>query len=262
MTYYSGLAPLWSALAARKGVRILAYHGVTTPPDSPFAVSVENFEKQMSFLKANYNVIGFQDYLDWRDNRKVLPDNSVIVTFDDGFKNLTENAVPVLTKHTVPATFFIIAGKMIGDDKRFMTEKDISTASSSPLIDIGSHSLNHLSLAQISSDDRRKEALISKQQLEAGLSKPIEFFCYPYGTFNDFDESSCRALAENGYSLGCTSVNGVNFKSTNPYKLRRNKVEWSDDIGTFSRQLKGALDPWILVDFFLRFLQRPRAVKF
>jgi len=262
MTFYSGLAAFWNAFSARPAVRILTYHGVGTPPRSPFDVTVEDFEEQVSYLKNNFNVITLKDYLEWKKGLKELPEKSVILTFDDGYRNLVENAVPILSKHDVPATFFIVANKLDENDNRYMNEKDVTDASRNPLIDIGSHSQNHRSLGQLSESDAELEAVTSKEKLEACVSRNVDLFAYPYGTFNDFNDRACVTLADAGYELGCTSVNGINVKSTNPYKLRRNKGEWSDDIGTFSRLLQGALDPWFLVDYFLRFLQRPRAVKY
>ena len=261
VTYYSGLAAIWNAFSSRPAVRILTYHGVKTPPGSPFDVAVEDFEDQVVYLKKNFNVITLNDYLEWANGRRELPEKSVVLTFDDGFKNLVENAVPILTRHEVPATFFIVGNKLAADDSRYMNRKDVADTSKNPLIEIGSHSQNHRSLAQIPEADAEMEAVTSKEKLEACVAHDVDLFAYPYGTFNDFDDRTCVTLEGAGYELGCTSVNGINVKSTNPYKLRRSKVEWSDDMGTFSRLLKGALDPWFLVDYFLRFLQRPRAVK-
>lgn len=262
VTFYSGFALLWNAFSARPTVRVLTYHGVSTPPQSPFDVAVEDFEEQVLFLKKNYNIITLNDYLRWTKGLSNISENSVILTFDDGFRNLVDNAIPILETHNVPATLFIVASKLNSNDSNYMSKKDVADASTNPLIDIGSHSQNHRSLAQISESEAELEAASSKKELEACVSCDVSLFAYPYGTFNDFSEQTCITLAGAGYELGCTSVNGINLKSTNPYKLRRSKVEWSDDIGTFSRLLRGALDPWFLIDYFLRYLQKPRAVKF
>ena len=258
----TGLAFLWDAFFARRGVRILAYHGVETPVSSPFSVSVENFEEQMAYVSRHFDVIDLDTFLKWLDGNYESKKRKIVITFDDGFKNNLTQAAPILKKYGLPATFFVIATKLDGADNRFMTAGDASRLLGSDLFRVGSHSFSHLSMAQISEEDRNREMGASKALLESKLARDISYFCYPYGTFNDFDRRTVESLKRHGYALAFTSVNGVNYKTTDRFRLRRTKVEWSDDIKTFKRALTGSLDAWFLVDYFLRFLQRPRAVQF
>jgi len=253
---------VWRTLVARHGVRILAYHGVESPPSSPFAVSVEDFEKQIAYVTKHYDVIDFDTLLNWMRGEYTSPDRKVILTFDDGFKNNLLFAAPILEKYGAAATFFVIGSKLDSGDSRFMNGPEAQELLESDLFRIGSHSLYHKSVARVTDAQRVEEIGVSKDVLQARLDREVDFFCYPYGTFNDFDQRCVASLREHGYALACTSVNGVNFRDTDPFKLRRTKVEWSDDEKTFSRLLGGAMDGWFLVDYFLRFLQRPRAVQF
>ena len=258
----SGVAFLWRNLLARHGVRILAYHGIERSPTNPFAVSVEDFERQIAYVTEHYDVIDLDTFLRWMRGEHTSRKQMVVLTFDDGFKNNLSFAAPILEKYGAPATFFLIGCKLDGGDQRFMTDREASQLLESDLFRIGSHSLNHCSVARVSDAQRNEEIGTSKSVLEAKLNSDVTFFCYPYGTFNDFDQRCAESLRQHGYSLACTSVNGTNFKGTDLFKLRRTKVEWSDDEKTFARLLDGAMDGWILVDYFLRFLQRPRAVEF
>ena len=258
----TGAALLWRLLIARRGVRILAYHGIETQPSSPFSVSVADFERQLACLAMHYNIVDLLTVLKWQRGEYTSDKPMVVLTFDDGFRNNLELAAPILRRHGVPATFFVITGKLDGNDQRFMTAADARSLAANELFGIGSHTVNHQSVAQINDEDRMEEIGHSKSQLEFELGYSVECFCYPYGTFNDFDDSSVAALRLSGYSLATTSVNGINLRGTDPFRLRRTKVEWSDDIRTFRRIVNGALDGWFFVDYFLRFLQRPRAVKF
>jgi peptidoglycan/xylan/chitin deacetylase (PgdA/CDA1 family) len=258
----TGLAWLWDSMFARRGLRILAYHGVETPVSNPFCVSVERFEEQMAYVSRHFDVMDLDTLLKWLDGSYDSKKRKLVLTFDDGFKNNFSQAAPILKKYRLSATFFIIASKLDGGDDRFMMTSDAVRLQECELFRIGSHSLNHRSMAQISEDDRTEEMGGSKALLESRLARSVRHFCYPYGTFNDFDRRSIASLQRHGYALACTSVNGVNFKGTDRFKLRRTKVEWSDDFKTFQRALYGALDAWILIDYFFRFLQRPRAVRF
>lgn len=258
----SGVAWIWRMLVARHGVRILAYHGIETPPSSPFSVTVENFEAQMAFLATQFNVVELATIPRWRRGEYQSDKPMVALTFDDGFTNNLQFAAPILQRYRLPATFFIIAGKLDGRDRRFMTADEARDLENMAQFTLGSHTLNHRSVAQIDDAGRELEIGGSKTQLEMILNKPIDCFCYPYGTFNDFDDKSVAALADCGYVLACTSINGINLPGTDLFRLRRTKIEWSDDMKTFKRLAAGAMDGWFFVDYFLRFLQRPRAVKF
>jgi peptidoglycan/xylan/chitin deacetylase (PgdA/CDA1 family) len=83
----------------------------------------------------------------------------LVLTFDDGFKNNFGQAAPILKKYGLPATFFVIASKLDGGDDRFMLTSDAVRLLECDLFGIGSHSLNHRSMAQISEDDRTEESV-------------------------------------------------------------------------------------------------------
>lgn len=258
----SGTAFVWRLLVARHGVRILAYHGVEPTPSSPFSVSVESFKMQVAHLAAHYDVLDLPTLLRWQRGEYASDKPKIVLTFDDGFRNNLEFASPILKQYKLPATFFVIAGKLDQNDSRFMTAAEIHHLLNDKRFRIGSHTLNHRSVAQIDDAGRQEEIGTSKARLEKELSQPIDHFCYPYGTFNDFDHRSVAVLKQYRYALACTSINGINLRGADPFRLRRTKVEWSDNMTTFRRLLDGAMDGWFFIDYFLRFLQRPRAVRF
>ena len=257
----TGVAALWRFFFARHGVRILAYHGVEPIQSSPLSVSVDNFEAQIAYLARHNDIIDFDTFAKWRRGEYTSSKPMVVLTFDDGFRNNLTFAAPILRKYEAPATFFVIGSKFDGADERYMSVPEMSDLVTSGLFRIGSHSMNHLSMAQIPDDAKAREIGGSKPLIEDALGIEVDLFCYPYGTFNDFDQASVDVLKTHGYAVACTSINGINFKGTDPLRLRRTKVEWSDDAKDFRRLLNGGLDGWFFVDYFLRFLQRPDAVE-
>lgn len=257
----TGVAAFWRVLFARRGVRILAYHGVEPEPTSPLSVSVDNFERQVAFLTQHYDVIDFPTFAKWQRGDYASAKPKLLLTFDDGFANNLTYAAPILMKYSAPATFFIIGSKLDDADARYMKVPDVKELLASGQFSVGSHSLTHLSMARISGDQLEQELGGSGPLLERSLDIKVDCFCYPYGTFNDFDRNTRSALQRHGYTAACTSINGINLKGTDPLSLRRTKVEASDDMRTFRRLLNGAMDGWFLVDYFLRFLQSPDAVQ-
>jgi peptidoglycan/xylan/chitin deacetylase (PgdA/CDA1 family) len=91
---------------------VLTYHRFATPQtagaydDAVADASPASFDRQMSLLARWFHVVSLEDVLAFRAGKR-LPPNPVMVTFDDGYKDGLEVAVPILRKHGVPATFFV-----------------------------------------------------------------------------------------------------------------------------------------------------------
>lgn len=262
IAYYSGLSSIWYFLFARRAVRILAYHGIECSLTNSYAVSFNNFEKHMQHLSKYFNVISLDQYQKRLQQKKSFPPDTVIITFDDGFKNFYERAYPVLKKYRLPATCFVITSKVESNSAYFMYWDELRKLLSDELITIGSHTVSHKSLPSLNESELQKEVGESKKILENNLGIPVNFFSYPWGTLRDFNENCTKVISSFQYKLACTSVNGVNWNHKNPYKLRRTKLEWGDDLSVFSKILWGALDIWAFVDYCFRFLQRKEEVDF
>jgi len=262
IAYYSGLSPIWYFLFARHAVRILTYHGIELTPTNSYAVSVANFEKHMQHLSKYFNVISLDQYQKGIKQKISFPPNTVIITVDDGFKNFYEQAYPILKKYCLPSTCFVITSKVLSDNDDFMHWKELSEILADGLVTVGSHSVSHRSLSVLNEFELQREVGESKKILENNLGMPINFFSYPCGTLRDFNENSTKAILKFHYKLACTSVNGINRNNKNPYKLRRTKLEWGDNLSIFTRILRGSLDIWIVVDYCFRFLQKKEEVDF
>ena len=95
---------------------ILLYHGVTNIKSrgienySRKHISQDDFYSQMLYLRNNCNVISIDDYLEIRKSKECLPPKSVIITFDDGFKNNYTVAAPILADLGLPSVFYYTSG--------------------------------------------------------------------------------------------------------------------------------------------------------
>ena len=99
---------------------VLLYHRVIELETDPqqLAVDPEQFEKQLVFLKKNYNVLTVQQFDQYLIHRKKFPENSVLITFDDGYADNHFYARPLLEKHGIQALFYIASG-YIGSNQEF-----------------------------------------------------------------------------------------------------------------------------------------------
>ena len=177
---------------------VLFYHQV-----GPAGVSPDDFRRQLGYLRRKgYVFVGLDD-LDGEGRR-------VSITFDDGFLETHEHAVPVLREMEIPATFFVVAGKLGEmDDWHCGKEKTIDESQVRELVKlgfaIGSHTMNHPSLDEIPLDRVQREVEDSKIFLEKRLGVPIRHFAYPKGLFTSAVAEVVRAA---GYAAGWATREG------------------------------------------------------
>src|SRR5437763_5237729 len=108
LLYHTGVTR-FAAWWHRKRVVFLCYHGVTQlaarSPADPHGLHVSRgrFEKHLDFLRRRYHAVSLREYLDARLGGRRLPHYSVVLTFDDGFRNFLTAAAPCLAERSMPA---------------------------------------------------------------------------------------------------------------------------------------------------------------
>lgn len=211
-------------------VPILCYHGVLDNPwgiQSLF-VKVNEFEAQMNYLKeAGYTPIFTSEIATASNYEK-----PVIITFDDGYKDVYTNAFPILKKYNLKANVYMISAWINGDV--YMTTDMTKEMSSSPLIEIGSHTVSHKALATLSTENIEYELRESKRTLEEMLNKQMTVIAYPTGSFDD----RVISIASKYYQYGLSTINGrEDPNNLNTYTLRRIYVYRSYNLDQFKKIL-------------------------
>jgi len=172
-------------IAKKYEVPILVYHSIGPVPkikeskmQTHYRVTTENFEKQMQFLKDNgYQPITFKKLVNSFNNYVMkLPEKSVVITFDDGWKNQYDNARPILEKYNFSATFFITTGYV--NYKAYMNWDDLKYLSNHNF-EIASHTKSHQVSTKIHFDKLQSELAESKKILENKLGIKISTLAYP-----------------------------------------------------------------------------------
>jgi len=185
-------------------IPILSYHSISNDI-CPLSLKIDDFEKQLIYLKSNkYETIYFDEI---NPNKK----KQIIITFDDGYKDLILNSLPLLKKYNFKAICFVVSdliGKTNKWDEDFnkVTTKQLMNASEIKLwikngMKIGSHSRNHRRLTLIDRDEMIQEINYSKFDLERITESKVDTFCYPYGIY---DENIVDEVKKN-YSYALTT---------------------------------------------------------
>lgn len=219
---------LWlGSVVSHYTVPILMYHYINAeePLRSKLGVSPQSFERQMRFLRERrYNIMPLTELADLIRDKKGLPPRTVAVTFDDGYLDNYTNAYPVLKKYNIPATIFVVVnriGRRVGNDD-YMNWQQIKELSESGLVTIGSHSMNHLNLNEVESEDElRYEIAESRIILEEALNRKVSLFSYPFGGLNN----NARLMAD---KAGYKAAVGTNFPRGSPgddiFALKRLRI--------------------------------------
>ena len=202
-------------------VPVLMYHHVARNTGGAVdTVSPETFRWQMSFLKENnYRVIGLEEFVDRTIRGTGFPPRTVVLTFDDGYADNFEYALPVLQELRFPATVFV-SPEWIGEEG-FLSWGQIRKMHQAG-IQFGSHGMTQAYLPEISAAQRRYEIFESRRILSQHL-KGVNFFCYPVGGFN---EDIKKMLQAAGYR-GATATNrGTDRLNKDLYEI--NRIRMSD----------------------------------
>lgn len=110
-----------SSLAFGSGndkIPILMYHHLQKGLNNNVVISPDNFENQIKTLKeAGYNSISIQQLFDYLSSNKLLPQNPVLITFDDGYFSNYELAYPILKKYNMHAEIFVIVSQILENNE-------------------------------------------------------------------------------------------------------------------------------------------------
>lgn len=240
--YYSSLGPFRELFAT--GDALLTYHHVGPRPPGVrlkgLYVSPKLFAQQLAELKAErYETDVFGAIQSSQPHAK-----RVFLTFDDGFADVFENALPVLQQHRFRSIQFVVAD-LLGKTSEWQASSGevpgllMGKAQVKDWLDsgqeIGSHTSTHPRLTKVPVHQAREEITGSKKKLEDIFGKAVEHFCYPYG---DWNPAVRDIVAEVGYKSACITKFGVNNAEADAFALKRITVRYP------SRKLKN-LGRWL-----------------
>ncbi len=172
----------------------------------------DNFELQMQHLRdTGYTPVTMQEVSGIISKKTKGPAKPIAITFDDGFSDQFK-AFEILKKFNFKSTSYIIVGGKesnycIGSERRpenncgdsYMSWDEVKRLSDSGLVEIGSHSIDHLQLSALPEIIQKFQIIESKKILEAKIGKSVTSFAYPYGKYNQTSISLVRLA---GYTNG------------------------------------------------------------
>lgn len=214
------------SLSGGQRLPILMYHSVIggesykANADNPWVLSEEKFAQHMKLIHdKGYTPIATEQLIAFLYNKKDLPENPVMITFDDGYSDNVTYAYPILKEYGFTAAVFVITGEIGAGSAGYLTADEMKNTTD--VFEYGSHSdsMHYLD------GDVPRTMRASKAEFEADLSKSFEYpltirngFSYPYGKYNS---NIVSVLKSKGVQFAFTTQTGYVYKNTAPLFLNR-----------------------------------------
>lgn len=217
------------------GIPVLNYHLITENKINALSITPQEFDEQMAYLYKNgYTTISPDQLLDYVQNNKELPDNPILITFDDGYRDAYTEAYPILKKYNFIATIFLITD-YVGNSERYLTWDQVKEMDKNGFT-FGSHTLSHVSLSDITNEAAAYQLTKSREAIEWRLKKPVKYFAHPGGFYN---QATSQLLKDANYRGAFTVNFGKVTTNSDVFALKRIPIfETRDVFRTFWLRLK------------------------
>lgn len=229
---------------------VLTYHNISDEPFSDITISPDRFRNDIYMLKhSGFNIISLNTMINAINGKEKLPNNAVVITFDDGLKGVYDYAFPVLKNNNIPAVIFVITSRCDDSKKKinglyFLDEKLLKEMYESGIIDIQSHTHNCHRLFKNKFKIKRgvlccriygnelkryetraeylnrikKDLSDSKKKIRRITGKNLDVLCFPFGHYN---KKIIRAAKEIGFENFVTCNYGYNSSNSKNIMIKR-----------------------------------------
>ena len=202
---------------------ILLYHHVSDSTPKGTSVSPATFRQHMQYLAEQHQVLPLKQVITALQNKQPLPDKAVVITFDDGYDNIYENAHPILKEFAFPYTIFVNP-PLIGDAGYQLDWQQVKKMANEG-VTFANHGSQHTHMLTKSNDesvdnwlDRTlQEIEDAEDMLKENLGYSLKYFAYPYG---EFDSHLQTRLTSHGY-IGFAQHSGAIASHSNFSALPR-----------------------------------------
>ncbi len=204
-------------------IPVLMYHDITDDKKNKSAVYYKDFFNQIKILtNLNYRSFNLKDIN--KENYK----KKIIITFDDGYENVSKIALDILDRFNQKATCFIVLNKINefnnwdNNSKKINPTKLMNISQIKEWInkgyEIGSHTLDHKDLTKLNYENKQKQIVKSFLKLNENFGIKTESFSYPYGKY----DQECIEILKENYKFAVTTKKSLyNNKKGNNYEIPR-----------------------------------------
>lgn len=219
------------------GFRVLMYHKISESETDFLTVTTAQLTQQLGWIKKHFTVVSLKDVIQYIKTGTILPDNALLITFDDGYRNNYTLAYPIFKQFELPFSIFLVnsfIGKTLKHDhqlQEFLNPSELIEMQD--FVQYGYHSTNHLNLMDIAPHlwkDEISSCIAEFNQLGIHLQPA---WAYTYGGFPKKNKLDFDNLKKIFHSQGITCAfrigNRINSKKLKePYAIERIDVRGNE----------------------------------
>jgi peptidoglycan/xylan/chitin deacetylase (PgdA/CDA1 family)/folate-dependent phosphoribosylglycinamide formyltransferase PurN len=232
--FYTGLPHLVRAARRFAGTSrgcVLLYHRVNDFDHNPLTTDVRRFAEHMVLLRNHYNVVPSSGLIDAIERRRPIPSTSVVIHFDDCYRDVATNAKPMLDALKFSASMFVASG-YVSTQQRFPHDiaspwlfENLRLEDVRDLIaggfEIGSHTVSHIDLGRASDETIAAELAQSKRDLEAIVLGQVVLFSFPFGRETNVRPGVEKLVRDAGYRAMFSAHGGYVTGTSSLFELPR-----------------------------------------
>lgn len=220
--------PTW-----RQNIFILCYHGVSND-GWDFSVKTTQFKRQIEHLLREYQIISTKELYNHLSGKRTINKPSVLLTFDDGYKDLLKVSGYLRSKNIKPILFYLPEPKKLKRPELGTKKAVLDMKEARQLLDmgweIGSHSITHRVLTSLSDDDLKNELERSKRIIENKLKTTVKCFAYPKGKQ---DSRVARATKKAEYQMAFSVSDSLSGLGDDLFSVPRMGVDGTHSLFEF-----------------------------
>lgn len=226
------------------GLVVLTYHRVGAASGTEVDLPIEVFTRQLDHLAMNASVLTLDEAVARLARTQTEEQSIVVITFDDGTADFVDVAFPVLAERRLPvtlylATDFIDRRRPFPHDGQPVSWEALRDASSTGLVDVGSHTHTHALLDRLSAAEVADELDRSVTLIGERLGRQVRHFAYPKGVSGS--PAAELAIRERFVSAALGGGGPNPFGATDVYRLARTPIQVADGMRWFTRKVRGGL---------------------
>ena len=238
---------------------ILTFHALDDE-SSVISFPPDTFRRAMARLHAGgFRALSLREVLERLRRRDPLPPRAFALTFDDGYRSVYAEALPVLARYGMAATVFLTPGQDAREGARLASREGRTMLSWDEIremqrsgIAFGAHTLTHPDLTRLPADAAAREICESKARIADALGADVDLFAYPYGRH----DARCRAIVSRNFTGACADRLGLVTARSDRFALPRVEMYYFRSDRLFSLVLGGFLGSYLRVRAVPRRIRR------